>query len=66
MLTPRHAIPNPQPLAIAEFTALRLRPFKVAGRIAETATRVCIAFASASHGAEPFHGVARSLQLAGP
>lgn len=66
MLTAHHAIPNTQPLAIAEFTALRLRPFKVAGRIAETATPVCIAFASACPGAEPFRGVARSLQLAGP
>lgn len=66
MLTVRDAIPKPQPLATAEFTTLRLRLLKVAGRITETATRVCIALASACPEAELFRGVARSLQLAGP
>ncbi len=66
MLTVRDAIPKPQPLATAEFTTLRLRLLKVAGRITETATRVRIALASAYPEAELFRGVARSLQLAGP
>jgi len=66
MLTVRDAIPKPQPLATAEFTTLRLRLLKVAGRITETATRVRIALASACPEAELFRGVARSLQLAGP
>jgi len=66
MLTVRDAIPKPQPLATAEFTTLRLRLLKVAGRITETATRVRIAFAAACPEAELFRGVARSLQLAGP
>lgn len=66
MLTVRDAIPKPQPLAMAEFTTLRLRLLKIAGRITETATRVRIALASACPEAELFRGVARSLQLAGP
>jgi len=66
MLTVRDAIPKPQPLATAEFTTLRLRLLKVAGRVTETATRVRIAFAAACPEAELFRGVARSLQLAGP
>ncbi len=66
MLTVRDAIPKPQPLATAEFTTLRLRLLKVAGRITETATRVRVALASACPEAELFRGVARSLQLAGP
>ncbi len=66
MLTVRDAIPKPQPLATAEFTTLRLRLLKVAGRITETAARVRIALASACPEAELFRGVARSLQLAGP
>ena len=40
MLAMRDAIPKPQPLATAEFTTLRLRLLKIAGRITETATRV--------------------------
>ena len=66
MLTVRDAIPKPQPLASAEFTTLRLRLLKLAGRISETATRVRIAFAAAYPEAELFSGVARSLQLAWP
>jgi hypothetical protein len=66
MLTVRDAIPKPQPPATAEFTTLRLRLLKVAGRITETAARIRIALASACPEAELFRGVARSLQLAGP
>jgi len=65
MLTVRDAIPKPQPLATAEFTTLRLRLLKIAGRVTETATWVRIAFAAACPEAELFRGVARSLQLAG-
>jgi len=61
MLTVRDAIPKPQPPATAEFTTLRLRLLKVAGRITETAARVRIALASACPEAELFRGVARSL-----
>jgi len=66
MLKVRDAIPKPQPLATAEFTTLRLRLLKVAGRVTETATWVRIAFAAACPEAELFRGGARSLQLAGP
>jgi Transposase DDE domain group 1 len=66
MLTVRNAIPRLQPLATAEFTTLRLRLLKIAGRITETATRVRIAFAAACPEAELFRGVARSLLIAGP
>jgi hypothetical protein len=47
MLTVRDAIPRPHPLATAEFTTLRMRLLKVAGRITEAATRVRIALAAA-------------------
>jgi hypothetical protein len=47
MLALRDAIPRPQPLAITEFTALRLRLIKIAARITESATRIRIAFAVA-------------------
>lgn len=66
MLTVRDAIPRFQPLASAEFTTLRLRLLKIAGRITETATRVRLAFAAACPEGELFRGIARSLQLAGP
>ncbi|MGI4811572.1 MAG: transposase, partial [Janthinobacterium lividum] len=66
MLTVRDAIPKSQPLASAEFATLRLRLLKIAGRIAETATRVRIAFAATCPEAELFRGVARSLHLALP
>jgi hypothetical protein len=66
MLTVRDAIPKPQTLASAEFTILRMRLIKIAARIAETATRVRIAFAAACPEAALFRGIARSLQPAGP
>jgi DDE family transposase len=66
MLTVRDAIPSPHHLATAEFTTLRMRLLKIAGRIIETATRVRIAFAAACPEGELFRGIARSLQLAGP
>jgi Transposase DDE domain group 1 len=66
MLALRDAIPRPQPLAIAEFTTLRLRLIKIAARITETATRVRIAFATACPEAALFCGIARSFQPSGP
>jgi DDE family transposase len=66
MLTLRDAIPEPQVLAIAEFTTLRMRLIKIAARITETATRVRIAFAAACPEAMLFRGIARSLQPTGP
>ena len=66
MLTVRDAIPSPHPLAAAEFTTLRMRLLKIAGRVTETATRVRIAFAAACPEGELFRGIARSLLPAGP
>ena len=66
MLTVRDAIPKSHPLASAEFTTLRIRLLKIAGRIAETATRVRIAFAAACPEAALFRGIALSFQPAGP
>lgn len=66
MLTVRDAIPNPQALATAEFTTLRMRLIKIAARISETATRVRIAFAAACPEAALFRGIARSFEPAGP
>ena len=47
VLSVRDAIPNPQPLATAEFTTLRLHLIKIGACITETATRVRIAFTAA-------------------
>ena len=66
LLTIRDAIPHPQPLARAEFTTLRMRLIKIGARIAETATRVRIAFAAACPHAALFRGLARSFHPAGP
>jgi hypothetical protein len=66
MLTVRDAIPQPQPLASAEFATLRMRLIKIAARVTETATRVRIAFAAACPEALLFRGIARSLQPTGP
>ncbi len=66
MLTVRDAIPKPHALATAEFTTLRMRLLKIAGRVTETATRIRIAFAAACPEAALFRGLARSLQPAGP
>lgn len=66
MLTVRDTIPRSHPLATAEFTTLRMRLLKIAGRISETATRVRIAFAAACPQAALFRHIALSLQSAGP
>ena len=66
MLGVRDAIPRSHALATAEFTTLRMRLLKIAGRISETATRVRIAFAAAYPQAALFRGIALSFQSAGP
>ena len=66
MLKLRDAIPEPQPLARAEFTTLRMRLLKIAARITETASRVRIAFAAACPEAALFASLARYLQPAAP
>jgi hypothetical protein len=66
MLTVRDVIPKPHPLATAEFTTLRMRLLKIAGRVTETATRVRIAFAAACPEAALFRGIALSFMAAGP
>ena len=66
MLGLRDAIPKPQPLARAEFTTLRMRLIKIGARIAETTSRVCVAFAAAHPEAALFASLARSLYPAGP
>jgi Transposase DDE domain group 1 len=66
LLMVRDAIAKPHPLATAEFTTLRMRLLKIAGRITETATRVRIAFAAACPDAALFRGIAVSFQPAGP
>jgi hypothetical protein len=53
-------------LARAEFTTLRMRLVKIGARIAETASRVRIAFAAAHPEAALFASLARSLYPAGP
>ena len=62
----RDAIPNPQPLANAEFTTLRMRLIKIGARITEATRRVRIAFAAACPEAALFSGVVRSFLPAGP
>ena len=66
LLTVRDAIAKSHPLATAEFTTLRMRLLKIAGRITETATRVRIAFAAACPEAGLFGSIAISFQPAGP
>jgi hypothetical protein len=66
MLGLREAIPKPQSLARAEFTTLRLRLIKIGARVAETASRVRIAFAAAHPEAALFASLARCLHPAGP
>lgn len=46
MLTVRDAIPKSRDLAKAEFGTLRLRLFKIAARVMETARTVRLAFAA--------------------
>ena len=66
LLDVRNAIPSWNPLRHAEFTTIRLRILKVAGRIIETASRIRIALASLCPEAELFSLLALGLQRSGP
>jgi DDE family transposase len=59
----RNAIPGPQPLASGEFSTIRLRLFKIAVRIKETASRIRLAFASHCPDAALFRGLVGTLIL---
>jgi hypothetical protein len=59
----RNAIPCPQPLASGEFSTIRLRLFKIAVRIKETASRIRLAFASHCPDAALFRGLVGTLIL---
>lgn len=61
LLSVRDAIPEPQALARAEFATIRLRLLKIAARVTETASRVCIAFAAACPQAALFRSLATAL-----
>jgi DDE family transposase len=56
----------PQPLARAEFATLRLRLFKLAVRVTETATRVRLAFAAAHPEAVLFRSLVRAFYPQAP
>ena len=47
MLKVRDAIPQIQPLAVAEFKTIQIRLIKIAARITETAKRIRVTFAAA-------------------
>ena len=66
LLTVRDAIPKIRDLATAEFATLRLRLLKIAARIAETKSRVRLAFAAACPEADLFRGLAKTLLPRGP
>jgi hypothetical protein len=65
LLSVRDAIPNPQSLATAAFTILRLCLIKIGARITETATRVRIAFVATRPEADLFAGLVRGFLPAG-
>jgi hypothetical protein len=66
MLTVRDAIPKTRDLTGAEFSTLRLRLIKIATRVVETASRVCLAFAAHCPEADSIHGHPRALTPLGP
>jgi hypothetical protein len=63
MLAVRNVIPQPQPLANADFSTVRLRLLKIAVRIKETASRVKLAFAANCPDAALFRGLIGALAL---
>jgi hypothetical protein len=66
MLTLREAVPAAHHLRKAEFATLRLRLLKIAARVAETVSRIRLAFAAACPEASLVRSIAITLQPAGP
>ena len=66
LLDVRDRVPSWHPLRHSEFASIRLHLLKIAGRIAETASRIHIALASCCPEAELFGLLAFQLQRAGP
>src|SRR6202022_4553463 len=66
LLTVRDAIPKIRDLATAEFATLRLGLLKIAARVAETKSRVRLAFAAACPEADLFRGLPGALLPLGP
>ena len=66
LLDVRDQVPSWHPLRQSEFTSIRLHLLKVAGRIAETASRIRVALASCCPEAALFALVAFRLQQSGP
>ena len=62
VLAVREAIPRAHALAKAEFATIRLRLFKIAARVTESASRVRLAFAAARPDAAPFRQIAAELR----
>jgi Transposase DDE domain group 1 len=63
MRTLSQAIPQPQALAGADFSTIRLRLLKVAVRVKETASRIRLAFAANCPDAALFRGLVAALVL---
>ena len=66
MLTVRDAIPKVQELATAEFATLRLRLLKIAARVFQTKSHICLAFDAACPEANLFRGLPGALLPLGP
>ena len=66
MLTARNAIAKRSPLAVAEFTTLRLRLIKIAARVVEGAARIRVFLPTACPDRAVFRQLAGRLCAAGP
>jgi Transposase DDE domain group 1 len=66
LLDVRDQVPSWHPLRHSEFTSIRLHLLKIAGRIAETASRIRVALASCCPEAERFNLLAFQFQRSGP
>ncbi|ESZ12143.1 transposase ISsp1 [Mesorhizobium sp. L48C026A00] len=66
MLTLREAVPTTRHLRNAEFATVRLRLLKLSARVAETVSRVRLAFAAVCPEASLFRAIAITRQPAAP
>lgn len=66
LLDIRDSVPSWHPLRQSEFNSIRLHLLKLAGRFAETASRIRVALASCCSEAELFSLIACRLQPSGP